>query len=113
MKNFTRQLKCKILKKDYIKKKCILRWSSKIKLTVSNIELAWLYHEIGRSYYALKDFQNSLKYGMDSAERAILGMDELWYLNANILIAKSYSNLHKIPEATEIYLKALEISKVT
>lgn len=89
-----------------------LRWLSKIPLAVSHLELAWLYHEIGRSFHGLGDWENTLKYGLLSLDKSNLGMDETWQLNANILVAKAYSGLWRLSESTETYGKALEISKV-
>ena len=52
-------------------------------------ESAWLFHDIGRCYYELDNWQEAKQYGEKSLTAAREAKDELWQLNASVMIAQS------------------------
>jgi tetratricopeptide repeat protein 25 len=53
------------------------------------MEKAWLYHEIGRCHLELGKYETAKNYGHQSLEHAEKINDEVWQLNATVLIAQS------------------------
>lgn len=58
-------------------------------MSKSSLESTWLYHEIGRCYLEMGDFSNAKEYGEKSLSAAEDAEDDLWELNARVLIAQS------------------------
>ena len=52
-------------------------------------ECAWLYHEIGRAYWEMKDYREAKEYGEKSLSSAHDSQDHSWQLNASMLIAQA------------------------
>jgi len=59
-------------------------------LATSALERAWLHHEIGRCHQKLKQFTKALDHGQQSFDAAVEVFDEIWQLNALILVAESH-----------------------
>ena len=59
----------------------------------SDIESTWLYHEIGRCYLEKGEYQNAKENGYKSLESASKAEDDVWQLNASVLIAQAEGNL--------------------
>jgi uncharacterized protein HemY len=58
-------------------------------LVKSSLESTWLYHEIGRCYLELSHYEEAKEYGEKSLKAAEEADDELWQLNASVLIAQA------------------------
>jgi len=65
-------------------------WEEKLPTTKSALENTWLYHEIGRCHLETNNPTEAKEYGEKSLEAATEAADELWQLNASVLIAQSY-----------------------
>ena len=61
----------------------------RVPLPMTVDESAWLYHDIGRCYCELGKWQDSKQYGEKSLTAAREAKDELWQLNASVMIAQS------------------------
>ena len=57
----------------------------------SSEESAWLHHELGRCQLELGEFAEALELGNKSLEAAELSQDQMWRLNASMLIAQAQS----------------------
>lgn len=53
------------------------------------LELAWLYHELGRCNLALEQFQAALDAGTSAKTNADAAGDAEWQLNSTLLIAQA------------------------
>jgi hypothetical protein len=54
------------------------------------LERAWLHHELGRCYQQLEQYDKSLVHGQQSHDAAVETDDQVWQLNALILVAESH-----------------------
>ena len=64
-------------------------WTEKLPLVKSALEATWLHHEIGRCHLELGDFQEARDCGQKSLQAAQEAGDDVWQLNASVLIAQS------------------------
>nr|XP_014350291.1 PREDICTED: tetratricopeptide repeat protein 25 isoform X1 [Latimeria chalumnae]XP_014350292.1 PREDICTED: tetratricopeptide repeat protein 25 isoform X2 [Latimeria chalumnae] len=87
-------------------------WEEKIPLAKSNLEKAWLYHEIGRCYLELNCNVDARDYGEKSLLFAQEAEDDEWKLNASVLIAQSEVKLGDNQTAITYFEKALETAKL-
>lgn len=71
-------------------------WEMKLPLAENDMEKAWLYHEIGRCHLEMGDFDVAKDFGKKSLECAEKINDEVWQLNATVLIAQSEVKLGDI-----------------
>jgi len=95
-------------------KKAIEFWEKKIPLMTNDMETTWLYHEIGRCYLEQNQNDKAKTYGIESYEAAKRSNDEVWQLNAMVLIAQSEAKLgglENLTLASENFEKALEMTK--
>ena len=67
-------------------------WMEKLPLSKSPLETTWLHHEIGRCYLELKNFQDALECGQKSLKSAQQANEQVWELNATVLIAQAQGN---------------------
>ena len=67
-------------------------WEDKLPLAKSALERTWLYHEIGRCYLEIGEYETSLDYGQKSFTAAEEAEDDVWQLNATVLIAQAQGN---------------------
>ena len=58
-------------------------------MSKSSLESTWLYHEIGRCYLELEDFEQARKYGEQSNEEAEKAEDNTWKLNSCVLVGQA------------------------
>ena len=54
------------------------------------LESTWLYHEIGRCYLEIDKFEEAKDFGERSKKSAMEAEDEVWQLNASVLIAQAH-----------------------
>lgn len=73
---------------------CMCRWKQRLPLIQSPLDYAWIYHEIGRAYSEVFDYDNAKEYGTRSLDAAHDAMDSQWQLNATILIAQAHGIGH-------------------
>lgn len=59
-------------------------------MTKSAADYAWIYHEIGRAYSEISDYDNAKEYGMRSLDAAHDAHDSQWQLNATILLSQAH-----------------------
>jgi tetratricopeptide (TPR) repeat protein len=85
----------------------------KLPLSKTPLETTWLHHEIGRCYLEQKNYQDALECGQRSLKSAQEAKEQVWELNATVLIAQSqgksvvlcvlklvwYQRLHNTPGA--------------
>lgn len=69
--------------------KAIDKWMEKMPLVKTPLESTWLFHEIGRCHLELKNFQDAKEYGQKSLAAARDADDQVWQLNATVLIAQA------------------------
>ena len=58
-------------------------------MSKSPLESTWLYHEIGRCYLELNKFSQAKDYGEQSYTAAVEAEDNMWQLQASVLIAQT------------------------
>ena len=56
-------------------------------------ESTWLFHEIGRCYLELKDYEEAKSYGEKSLGAAENAQDDQWQMNASVLVAQAQGKL--------------------
>lgn len=89
-------------------------WEKKLPLAQTDMEKAWLYHEIGRCELELGKYEVSKDYGKRSLKCAENIDDEVWQLNATVLIAQSevkIGTLSSLNSAVENFQKALKMTE--
>ena len=67
-------------------------WEEKLPTSKSALENTWLYHEIGRCHLEMNHSGEAKEYGEKSLEAATEAGDELWQLNASVLIAQCHGS---------------------
>lgn len=65
------------------------RWERKLPMSKSPLESTWLYHEIGRCYLELDQFEEAKSNGQQSETAAIEADDQMWHLQALVLTAQA------------------------
>lgn len=83
-------------------------------MAANDIEKAWLFHEIGRCYLELGHNEKACDYGNKSLDAAKAINDEIWQLNATVLIAQSEAKIGDIDNmisAIEHFEASLEMTK--
>ncbi|XP_076851511.1 outer dynein arm-docking complex subunit 4 isoform X2 [Brachyhypopomus gauderio] len=86
-------------------------WDEKVPLVHSGLEKSWLFHEIGRCYLELKQYQDAREYGTQSLHAANDISDEKWQLNANVLVAQAELKLGVYRTSVLHFEKALDLAK--
>eukprot|EP00058_Branchiostoma_floridae_P013087 XP_002598575.1 hypothetical protein BRAFLDRAFT_118336 [Branchiostoma floridae] len=64
-------------------------WERKLPMAKTPLEKTWLYHEIGRCNLELNENDQAHKYGEMSFAEAQEAEDDVWQLNASVLIAQA------------------------
>ena len=67
----------------------LFRWERKLPMSKSPLESTWLYHEIGRCYLELNRYSQAKDYGEQSFTAAAEAEDQMWQLQASVLIAQA------------------------
>lgn len=65
-------------------------WEERVSLSKTPMEKAYLFHEIGRCYLELGQFEISIHYASIAFEEAKLANDGNWKTNSLILLGQSY-----------------------
>lgn len=79
-------------------------WEEKLPTAKSALEYTWLYHEIGRCHLEMNHASEAKQYGEQSLEAAVDAGEELWQLNASVLIAQCHG-LQAIFSASVVFFK--------
>ncbi|NWR48840.1 TTC25 protein, partial [Regulus satrapa] len=87
-------------------------WEEKIPLAQSNLEKAWLFHEIGRCYLELDKAEVAQDYGQKSLQSADEEGDAEWQLHATVLVAQAQVKLKDYRSAILTFERALEKAKL-
>ena len=66
-------------------------WQRKLPLLKTPEESTWLYHELGRCHYELESYAEAQEMGEKSLAAAREAQDNMWQLNASVLIAQAES----------------------
>ncbi|KAI8924809.1 hypothetical protein BC831DRAFT_463705 [Entophlyctis helioformis] len=77
----------------------------------NSIERAWLYHDLGRCFLEIKQFERAAEFGEHSILLADALKDRRWGLNARVLVAQALSQLDAFDRAMEYYAIALRHAK--
>ena len=77
--------------KDMIVDTYLFSWTEKLPLITSAEESAWLHHELGRCQLELGNFVEAVDIGRKSLSSAEEASDQMWQLNASMLIAQAKS----------------------
>ncbi|XP_064646279.1 outer dynein arm-docking complex subunit 4-like isoform X2 [Lineus longissimus] len=93
-------------------KKATEVWEEKLPLSQSALESTWLLHEIGRCYLELGEYSKSRDYGERSLEKAHDTDDDIWQLNASVLIAQSEVKLGELEAACDSFERSLEMARL-
>lgn len=65
----------------------------KLPLLKTPEETTWLYHELGRCRMELQDYPTARDLGEKSLTAAREAQDQMWQLNASVLVAQAESKL--------------------
>lgn len=63
-------------------------------MCVSNEESVWVYHEMGKCYLELKEFDLAREVGEKAISLASEVKDMTWYLNSSVLVAQAEGKTH-------------------
>lgn len=86
----------------------VSNWTEKVPLLKSAMESAWLYHEIGRCYIELTDYEQARDFGGKSLAASQEANDQVWELNASVLVAQAEVKLGNVSEALFSFEQALK-----
>lgn len=92
--------------------KAIDCWLEKVPLSKLALESTWLFHEIGRCYLELGSSDKAKEYGEKSLSEAKKAEDDVWQLNATVLIAQAEVKLENYEAAASSFKAALETAKL-
>ncbi|XP_074652975.1 outer dynein arm-docking complex subunit 4-like [Tubulanus polymorphus] len=87
-------------------------WEEKKPLVKGSLEQAWISHELGRCYLELKDFDSAKTYGEKALLSAREAGDNVWCMNAWVLLAQSHVRLQDYGPAVEAFEEALRLAKL-
>lgn len=85
-------------------------WTEKLPLSKTPLETTWLHHEIGRCYLEQKSFQDALECGERSLTSAQEAKEQVWELNATVLIAQAQVKLDDLQASLKSFQNAHEIA---
>lgn len=94
--------------KDF--KKAIEYWKMALETTDTDLERAWLCHDIGRCYYELGSFDEACKFGVDAVTAAEEACDERYALDSNVLLGRSFARLEDHTSAVKYLTVAVRIA---
>lgn len=87
-------------------------WMNKLPLSKTPLESTWLYHEIGRCHLEMKNYQDAKEFGQKSLAAAQEAEDQVWQLNATVLVSQAEVKLGDLQDALQSFEQALELAKV-
>ncbi|OXA50583.1 Tetratricopeptide repeat protein 25 [Folsomia candida] len=83
-------------------------WDSRLAISKTPIERAYLFHEIGRCYYETNKFDLAKIYGNQCLDEASKINDNIWKMNAEILLAQCEVKSKTFDKANQHFEKAEE-----
>lgn len=92
-------------------RKAINIWEGKLNSKLMSLEKTWLYHEIGRCYMELGEYDQSLDYGRMSLSVAEEMNETDWKMNASLLCAQSLVGQGQSSAALSYYQQVMDIAK--
>jgi len=90
--------------------KAVKSWTEKLPLIKTPLESTWLSHEIGRCYLELGKFGKAEEFGEKSFAAGEECQDEVWQLNASVLIAQAQVKLGKLESCLKSFNEAYELA---
>jgi len=90
--------------------KAVKSWTEKLPLIKTPLESTWLSHEIGRCYLELGKFGKAEEFGEKSFAAGEECQDEVWQLNASVLIAQAQVKLGKLESSLKSFNEAYELA---
>jgi len=87
--------------------KAVSSWTEKIPRLKTATESTWLFHEIGRCHLELQNFTEAKEYGEKSLAAGEEADDQVWMLNASVLIAQAQVKLNSLEPAVKSFENAL------
>lgn len=75
------------------------------------LDKAWIYHEIGRCYFEQEKHEKAKENGKLSLESAQQADDQVWQLNASILVAHAELKLKDNEKSLEMFERSLELAR--
>ncbi|CAH1249599.1 TTC25 [Branchiostoma lanceolatum] len=91
--------------------KAIENWERKLPMAKTPLEKTWLYHEIGRCNLELNENDKAHDYGERSFAEAQEADDEVWQLNASVLIAQAEVRQGQLEGAVQSFERSLDMAK--
>ncbi|XP_065834285.1 outer dynein arm-docking complex subunit 4-like [Oscarella lobularis] len=91
--------------------KAVEYWTEKLPLSQAKLESTWLFHEIGRCHLELKQYDDAHDYGEKALATAKEIDDNVWQLNASVLIAQSEMKMDDLPAAIESFERSLKLAE--
>ena len=80
-------------------------------MSQAKLESTWLFHEIGRCHLELKQYDDAHDYGEKALATAKEIDDNVWQLNASVLIAQSEMKMDDLPAAIESFERSLKLAE--
>ncbi|CAH1788639.1 unnamed protein product [Owenia fusiformis] len=87
-------------------------WEEKLPMAKSDLEKTWLYHEMGRCHFQIGNYEEARDFGEKSKAAANESDDEVWQLNATVLVAQAEVKLGDLQNAVDSFETALDMAKV-
>ncbi|OXA59227.1 tetratricopeptide repeat protein 25 [Folsomia candida] len=81
-------------------------WDSRLAIAKTPVERAYLYHEIGRCYYETNKLDLAKIYAHQSLEEAVKINDDIWAMNACILLGQCDTKTRSFEKALDHFEKA-------
>jgi len=91
--------------------KAVESWKKKLPLVKTPLESTWLHHEIGRCHLEMGSYDEARSYGEESLKTAEEAEDEVWQLNASVLIAQADVKLDDLDRALSSFDKSMNLAK--
>lgn len=90
--------------------KAVRSWNEKLPMVKTSLETTWIYHEIGRCYLELNKYLKAKDCGVKSLKAAEEFDDEVWQLNASVLLAQAQVKLGNLEEGLDKFDSARTIA---
>jgi len=87
-------------------------WTTKLPMAGNALEKTWLYHEIGRCHLEIGNHTEAKENGEKSQAAAEEAADDMWKLNATVLIAQAEVKLGEHSEALQSFESAMDMAKL-
>lgn len=91
--------------------KAVQVWEKKLPMSKSSLESTWLYHEIGRCYLEIGKYDTAKSFGEKSMVAAEEAEDQMWQLQASVLVAQSEVKLGDLSAALSSFDTSLDLAK--